>query len=158
MARKGAKPPERGKPGPKTAPKSLDDPRILDTLTGLRNGNSLRASAAEAGVDHSTFAWWVIVDTPEGISKQYAHAREAGCDVLADGIDELAASALNEAMAAGPKLANAVVNAIRLRVDTLKWTLSKRQPGKYGEKLDVTSGGEKLPPQSIVIAGKEVTF
>lgn len=33
----------------------------------------------------------------------------------------------------------------RLINDTLKWQLSKEDPKKYGDKLDVTSDGEKLP-------------
>lgn len=32
----------------------------------------------------------------------------------------------------------------RLRVDTRKWYLSKVMPKKYGDKLDVTSGGDKI--------------
>jgi len=36
----------------------------------------------------------------------------------------------------------------RVRVDTRKWLMSKMKPRKYGDKLDVTSGGEPLPPPS----------
>lgn len=32
----------------------------------------------------------------------------------------------------------------RLINDTLKWQLSKEDPKKYSDKIDVTSGGEKL--------------
>jgi hypothetical protein len=35
-------------------------------------------------------------------------------------------------------------NDKRIRVDTLKWLLSKLIPRTYGDKLDVTSGGETL--------------
>lgn len=40
---------------------------------------------------------------------------------------------------------NARVQARRLQVDTRKWYLSKVLPKLYGDKLDLTSGGEKLP-------------
>ncbi len=36
------------------------------------------------------------------------------------------------------------VNRSKLRVDTRKWIASKLKPKKYGEKLDITSGGEKV--------------
>lgn len=148
----------RGKPGPKTAPKTLDDGRIVGVLERLREGKSLRASCEDMGLDHSTFAWWVVRNEPEGIANQYTQAREVGCEVVADGIDELARTALTEAVASGPKMANAVVQAIRLQVDTLKWTLAKRNPGRYGEKVDMTSGGKPLEVQTIVIGGREVKF
>lgn len=32
----------------------------------------------------------------------------------------------------------------RLMVDVIKWQLSKEEPKKYGDKVDVTSDGEKL--------------
>ena len=43
-----------------------------------------------------------------------------------------------------------VINRNRLQIDTRKWVLAKMNPRKYGDKVDVTSGGEKiernLPP------------
>ena len=35
-------------------------------------------------------------------------------------------------------------NDKRIRIDTRKWLLSKLLPKTYGDKLDVTSGGEAL--------------
>jgi hypothetical protein len=32
----------------------------------------------------------------------------------------------------------------KLQIDTIKWALSKMQPKKYGDKLDVTSKDQKL--------------
>jgi hypothetical protein len=37
------------------------------------------------------------------------------------------------------------VNRARLKVDVIKWQLSKEEPKKYGDKLDHTSGGKELP-------------
>ncbi len=42
-------------------------------------------------------------------------------------------------------------NRSRLRIDTRKWYLSKVMPKKYGDKLDVTSDGEKLPQPILKI-------
>jgi hypothetical protein len=43
------------------------------------------------------------------------------------------------------------VNRSKLRVDSRKWLLSKMMPKKYGEKLDVTSLGEKLEDKVIEV-------
>lgn len=37
---------------------------------------------------------------------------------------------------------NAVIQRDRLRVDTRKWLLSKLQPKKYGDKIDIEHSGE----------------
>jgi hypothetical protein len=42
----------------------------------------------------------------------------------------------------------------RLRTDTRRWVMSKMNPGRYGDKLDVTSGGDKLPVPIIDISGQ----
>jgi hypothetical protein len=36
------------------------------------------------------------------------------------------------------------VQAMRLKTDTLKWAAGKLNPKQYGDKLDVTTGGEPL--------------
>jgi len=40
----------------------------------------------------------------------------------------------------------------RLRVDVRKWALSKMNPKKYGDKVDHTTGGEKLPTNTTNLA------
>ena len=37
----------------------------------------------------------------------------------------------------------------RLRVETRKWLMAKMKPKVYGEKLDVTSDGEKVSGQIV---------
>jgi len=44
------------------------------------------------------------------------------------------------------------VQRARLLVDVLKWQLSKEEPKKYGDKIDMTSGGEKIETNTIVFA------
>lgn len=39
----------------------------------------------------------------------------------------------------------------RVRIDTMRWLLSKLIPKTYGDKLDVTSGGEALAAPSHLI-------
>lgn len=37
------------------------------------------------------------------------------------------------------------VNRARLKVDVIKWQLSKEDPRKYGDKVDLTTNGKDLP-------------
>jgi hypothetical protein len=39
---------------------------------------------------------------------------------------------------------NEVIQRSKLRVETRKWLMAKTKPKKYGDKLDLTSAGEKL--------------
>jgi hypothetical protein len=42
-------------------------------------------------------------------------------------------------------------NRSRLRIDARKWVASKLKPKVYGDKTDITSGGEQLKQTTIVI-------
>ena len=66
-------------------------------------------------------------------SSQYARAREAQQDTLADQAREIAAKATPED-----------VNVARLQVDVIKWHTSKLAPKKYGDKVQ-HSGDEENP-------------
>lgn len=50
-------------------------------------------------------------------------------------------------------------NRSKLRIETRKWIASKLKPKKYGDKLDVTSDGEKIvtpPVLNIQIDGEKI--
>jgi len=46
------------------------------------------------------------------------------------------------------------VQRARLKVDVLKWQLSKEEPRKYGDKVDLTSDGEKIQPVLVRFIGE----
>ena len=48
------------------------------------------------------------------------------------------------------------INRHRLKIDALKWAASKSAPKKYGDKVDVTSDGEKV--QSVDVANVVKSF
>lgn len=85
-------------------------------------------------------------------SEQYARAKEESTDAMSEDVLFISDESLLEAVNADPKAANAVVQAMRLRVDTRKWIMSKMKPKKYADKVDVTSGGDKI------IQGNAITF
>jgi len=55
-----------------------------------------------------------------------------------------------------PRVNNDVINRDRLRIETRKWMLGKMNPKKYGDKLDVTTDGDKLAPVTIINLGSGV--
>ena len=71
--------------------------------------------------------------------EQYARAKQQQMEVLADEILEISDANVLDA---------SQVQHAKLRVDTRKWLMSKLLPKKYGDRLDVTSSGEKLPMPS----------
>jgi hypothetical protein len=83
--------------------------------------------------------------------EQYERAREIQADYLADELIDIADDGRNDYMERKGKNGqtyNAIntehVQRSRLRIDTRKWIASKLKPKKYGEKMDLTSDGEKL--------------
>ena len=72
-------------------------------------------------------------------SDQYARAKDNQADTLADELIYIADNAED-------------VQKARLQVDTRKWVASKLKPKKYGDKLDMTSGGDKIETNTIVFA------
>jgi len=86
----------------------------------------------------------------EGFSEQYARAKQEASDYMAEEIQDISDAALEDAYAGGEnKAVNAIVNAHRMRIDTRKWLMSKMKPKKYGDKLDLTTDGERLPTPII---------
>ncbi|AZB01281.1 hypothetical protein EG359_17405 [Chryseobacterium joostei] len=103
-------------------------------------GKSLRAVLREKGMpSSSTFFIWLEDD--ESKSKQYARAVE----VRAEGIfDEIIDIAENSEKDQTPFTGINVIKRDTLRIDARKWMLSKMMPKKYGDKLDITSDGDKV--------------
>lgn len=44
-----------------------------------------------------------------------------------------------------------IIQRDRLRVDARKWRISKMSPKKYGDKLDLTTGGDKIEKPEITL-------
>jgi hypothetical protein len=110
----------------------------------LAIGRSMRSVCLDEEMPAiSTVFNWLRTD--ENFLAQYARAKEESADALYEETQDIADESLNGALSADPKAAGAVVQSYRLRVDTRKWMMSKQKPKKYGDKLDLTSKGDKLP-------------
>lgn len=110
----------------------------------LASGLSLRTVCkAKSMPDASTVFRWLR--EREDFRKQYAQAKEESADALIEDLTDTGEEAIKESKIVDPKAAGGVVQAYRLKADNIKWFLSKIKPKKYGDKLDITSDGEKLP-------------
>lgn len=117
---------------------------------GIADGLSLRSICrAEDMPNKATVFRWLAAQP--AFSDQYARAREAQADTLADELTDIADDSGRDFIQTenGPVFNAEHVNRSRLRVDTRKWIASKLKPKKYGEKLAV-GGADDLPPLKTV--------
>lgn len=122
----------------------------------LAEGKSLRTVAEIDGMPGTTtiFRWLSASnkeDWAQDFREQYARAKEEAADAMAEDVLDIADDGSNDYMERQNKDGSTyvayngdAVQRSRLRVDTRKWLMSKMKPKKYGEKLDLTSGGEKI--------------
>ena len=96
-------------------------------LAGLADGKSLRSICANTDMPNiATVMRWCSDDIEW--REHYMRAREAGDDAMAEDIQAIADDGELDP------------NDRRIRIDARKWLLGKRQPKKYGDKLDVEHG------------------
>jgi hypothetical protein len=101
-----------------------DQADIENICSQLAAGKSLRAICREMGVAESTVRYWLIRD--EQAFAQSAHARELGCDALADECLEIADDTTGKP------------EDRRIRIDT-RLRLIGKWSQRYSDKLTVKS-------------------
>jgi hypothetical protein len=126
----------------------------------IAGGESLRNVCCDENMpNRSSVHLWILAGkasdaSPElkAFSDQYELSIEVRAENMFDEIEEIADDGRNDYMTKvnNDGLEYEVVNSehiqrSRLRVDARKWKLSKMLPKKFGEKLDLTSGGKALP-------------
>lgn len=112
----------------------------------LIEGESLRSICKdEAMPGASTVFQWLAAR--KDFAEQYARAREAQADHMAEEILQIADDGSNDTYQtdAGLAVNQDVIARSRLRVDARKWLASKMAPKKYGDKIAV-GGADDLPP------------
>lgn len=118
---------------------------ICEAISTTSKG--LRAICAENNITTFTILKWLNENAE--FSTQYARAKEAQADVLAEEILEIADDTSKDQMTIKKNGKNEVVensewiNRSRLRVDARKWIASKLKPKKYGDKTETTIISEK---------------
>lgn len=108
-------------------------PELFDEICErISEGESLRQICLDDHMPNKSNVFrWLADDA--NLRDQYARARDTQADVIFDECLKIADDAKPDE-----------VQLARLQIDTRKWMAGKLRPKRYGEKLDVTSGGKKL--------------
>lgn len=117
--------------------------------------NSLRTICLDEKMPSvATVLKWLREDK-NGFLAQYARAKEEQADFMAD---EIIGIADHTAEDHTPFTGANVVQRDKLRIEARKWLSGKLKPKKYGDKLDLTSDGEKIQqtPTTIKWGDKEI--
>ena len=120
-------------------------------------GESLRSICADQKMPSASSIFrWLLQEDKSGFWEQYAHARAVQAELMFEELLDIADDGSNDFMTItrGKNSYNIedkeVTNRSKLRVDTRKWYLSKVLPKKFGDKMDVTSGGKPIPLLNVL--------
>lgn len=107
----------------------------------IAEGKSLRSvcKAADMPAIRTVYQWF---DLHPEFTQHYARAKEDSADCYADDIQDIAEKVLKGEIPA---------KAGHVAIQAKMWSASKLKPKRYGERLDVTSGGEALQPPNIYL-------
>lgn len=148
--------------GQSTTPAKMGRPTIYnDELAAelmfyLSQGMSLRTACSQDGMPHPSqvFRWLSASNTEPWAAdfrEQYARAKEEASDAMAEDILDIADDGRNDWIerqrsdgSTFEVVNSEVLQRSRLRVDTRKWLMAKMKPKRYGERVDVTTGGDKI--------------
>ena len=115
-------------------------------------GKSLRTIAALDGMPaQSTIMVWLDGKHPD-FTEQYARAREAQADKLAEEILAIADDGRSDTYLdaeGNEKTDSEVIQRSKLRVEARKWLASKMAPKKYGDKMAIGGADDLGPVQTV---------
>lgn len=125
-----------------------DEIKVIELIES--DNISMRKACQIVGIKHSTFLSKVEI---LGLTDQYARACEARQEFLFDEIIDIADDGSNDTYVTedGEGTNYDVIQRSKLRIDARKWALSKMNPRKYGDKMDLTSDNQPLPTPMIIM-------
>lgn len=106
-------------------------------LAEIEDGASLRAACEAVALPRRTIRSWI--ERRPAFAAAFRAASALRLETVADEIIDLAAQAQAIAAGAEDKKANAMVNALRVEIDSKKWLLSKLMPERFGDRLTMNS-------------------
>lgn len=122
----------------------------------ISQGDSIRTALAPDELPAiSTFYVWLAKHSQ--FAEQYTRACQERAEAMAEDILDIADDGSNDWMERkyGDQIEwvtnGEALQRSKLRVETRKFLMSKMKPKKYGERLDITSGGDALPTPLIYI-------
>lgn len=111
----------------------------------ISEGESVRTICKDEHMpDAGSIYNWLLDDKHKEFFKQYQRARDIQAETMFEEIIEIA-DETEDKIVGDDKSDGARVQARKLRIDARHWHLSKLRPKKYGDKLDLTTAGDKLP-------------
>jgi hypothetical protein len=122
----------------------------------IEKGDSLKKIFDSDNSPMSNTLFYRLLRENKELNERYARAREIYADSIFDEILDISDHSEQDHT---PFTGTNVIQRDRLRVDARKWILSKLEPKKYGDKLDLdhTSKGEKITGFRIVdVDGSEI--
>lgn len=131
-------------------PSSFTD-EIADAICDrLAEGESLRKICLSEDMPSkaTVFRW---LGQNEIFRDQYARAREAQADTMADEILDIADDGSNDFMGEDGKYNGDAVQRSKLRVDARKWLAAKMLPKKYGDRQLIGSDPDNPLPEGFSV-------
>ena len=112
-------------------------------LTSIAEGKTVSEACRTNDLAPSKF--YDYLDQTPAVREKYARACDARAEIKFESIEQDYSEQPERDPETG-KIDTGWVQLQRLKIDAKKWELSKLQPKKYGDKLDIdhTTGGEKL--------------
>ncbi|WP_372934091.1 terminase small subunit-like protein [Mariniphaga sediminis] len=108
-------------------------------LSEMISGRSLRSIMNDPGMpNRDTIYTWMAED--ETKSDQYARCASIRADIIFDELLDIADSTDDDIITLDDgkqSINHHVINRDRLRVDSRKWVLSKMNPKKYGDRIEI---------------------
>ena len=123
-------------------------------ISNIENGASLRSAVINynknnnSNFSRDTFNEWLKQN--KTYSDQYARAIDDRIELKFESIEKDYLEEPQRDKESG-KIDTGWVQLQRLKIDAKKWELGKLKPKKYGDRIDVTTDGEKIFSNTIQI-------
>lgn len=135
---------------------SIYTKKLAETICKrIADGESVRNICRDDKMPNADSIYnWLLDDSKPEFYEQYTRAREIQAELMFEEIIEIADEA-EDNIVGDDKSDGARVQASKLRIDARHWHLSKLRPKKYGDKLDLTTQGDKLPTPIMNVQREE---
>ncbi len=147
------RPCQRKDDGARVSRPSKYTPELSEEICNrLAGGESLRSICSSENIPNkSTVLRWLFDGKHEEFCDQYAKAREAQAEHMADELMDIADDGRNDYMERehGLVLNSEAIARSKLRVDTRKWIAARLLAKKYGDKLETTHVGDANRPIAV---------
>jgi len=126
-----------------------DEEKFEQVCIKIESGMSLRTIFSGVNPPMSNTLFYRLIKENANLNERYARAKEIYASDIFDEIIEIADEA-NADLEVNEKgqlyISGEAVQRSRLKIDARKWILSKLEPKKYGDKIDIdhTTNGQNI--------------